>query len=180
MLKEESVSVAYEEYRPHLERVCEQHHRRFGGDLHDYLSVAHLTFVYALQTHDPVKSPFKVYLDLCVRPRLYCVNRRSYYQWWRTRVINDVEDCLQVIPQQTELFDVSRFAFELSDDAAFLIRDLFTNIVGEEPQGTNMRRAYNQRAVLRKRARAQGWTTDRLARVFDEIRVALGGGECDG
>ena len=173
MSKEEC--VAYGTFAARLKQVCLQYNRQFGGDLHDYQSAADDCFFRAQESYNETKGCFEAYLLIAIRNSLIQVGRKRHTRWWQSQ-LTGLQDCWNALPQRSEMFDVGRFAFELSEDAAVLITDLLTNVVPQDRQysfdGVKLE---HQRVVLRQRARARGWENQRVMRAFREIESALEG-----
>ena len=53
---------AYQEVRPMIGKVCDDFHRRFGGDRDEQWSVANEMFLRAYQRHDPERAAFTTHV----------------------------------------------------------------------------------------------------------------------
>lgn len=173
MSKEEC--VAYGTFAARLQQACLCHYRQFGGDLHEYQAAADDCFFRIQEDYDEAKGCFEVFLFTSVRNALVDVDRKRHTRWWKSQ-LTGLQDCWNALPQRSEMFDVGRFAFDLSEDAADLITDLLTNVVPQDRQysfdGVKLE---HQRVVLRQRAKARGWEKQRVQRAFREVELALKG-----
>lgn len=149
--------------------------REHGGNFQDFLSEAHEVFLVAYETHDDLLGSFTYWLTFKLKKHMMELTRRAIM---RNNRLSRVDADLTMIarPEAVEPFDWRRFASDLSDDAATVVKLVFeepidvTLAILQREQGPTPKAI---RSSIREYLRDLGWTVRRISESFSEVARAL-------
>jgi len=159
MLEQYAENQTYIDVERMLYYVCGRFKTRFGGELHEYLSVANDAFLRAYLKWDPAKSAFTTYAWHCTWNALRDVARQR--RRWGEKIVGNSELSDRAIDSR---FNLAEFLRELSDDARIVVHVVLDTPREFADMGKNSVRDYLGRI---------GWATERISESFSEMRESL-------
>lgn len=151
--------------------LCWQFKRKFGGDINELIADANTHFMraYQAQSFDPSKSKFSTWVSNIVWRGLLCDHTRDRTR--RVQVIASEKMDLNEAKLESKLLAAMA---ELTGDAATVLR-LVVDMPEELAAASRARggQPRNIRSALREYLAGIGWSYERVAESFDEIRSIL-------
>lgn len=167
-LAEHVLSDTFEEMEGLVGYTVNRFIQEHGGQFQDCMEYAGLAFMIAWQKYDPTQGmTFASYVRYVLWHKLLDMQRYSARRARRLDYEADPDE--QHAPRE---FDRTAFLHMLSTDARKVV-----NLVLATPPGLvreiDLTTPRSIRSVLRKHLKALGWTAERIAESFQEIRRAL-------
>lgn len=142
--------------------------RKYGGQFEHWIEYAGIAFMTAYHKYDPsLGMTFASYVRFVLWHHLLDVRRRAAR--YHARDSQEPLDELHAPP----VFDRISFLDELSRDARKVVNLILATPPGLSKEIGSVKKPWMIRSVLRRHLRALGWTTERIAESFSEIRRAL-------
>lgn len=158
-------SIAFRTWRAFVvyESTHNRNARNHQPDDDERTSDAHWLFLKALRSYNPAKGTFRVWLQYTMRKGfLESFEKRAN----RHRILNRVADYdVSERPDSSE-DRLQRFLFDLSDDAASVVR-----LALQPPEETVYTVGLRRRLI--RGLIDKGWTGSRILRAFREIKQAI-------
>jgi DNA-directed RNA polymerase specialized sigma24 family protein len=161
----------YHDVKRLIYQLCWGNVKRFGGDWHEYLSIANEAYMRAFETYNMDKGAFTTWVHWCVTNALRSFQRQRRVKAQRTQVATDLEVNLDHA-RSRERFDLVRFLGSLTEDA-FTVTKMALEAPGEMVYALTARQASDIRGSLWHKVKEIGWTPARLLEAMDEVREAL-------
>lgn len=162
----ENIEEAYEDFRLLLFEIAHKITAQYGGEFDDTIGLANLRFTLAYKSFDPSKGmKFSNWMHIVVWGGL-----KNYLRLCRRHQ----KEHLKPLPTETNLFNMTDFLDELTEDAQYIVELLFDTprdlthlfLIHE---GT----AHQNKRVIRQYLRKQKWTKKRIDKSFTNIKLAL-------
>lgn len=168
-----ALSETYADVERLVYKTCWQFVERHGGEFDECLSIANGAYMEAYRTHTASRSRFSTWLRTCVWYALLNAERAESRR--RERTVHDNGPLLDIVAENADglkRLSTDGLLSELGDDAATVVR--ITLDAGRELAAmASFRKAPDHRSAICQYLHGVGWTMDRIAESFREIRGAI-------
>lgn len=173
------IDETYADVEKLIYHACHQFQRKFGGDIEEMISIGNEKFMSSYEKFDSSQGSFSTFLYINISNAL---QDHHWHEWRRFALSldNEMSDgrsyANEVRDDSVSGFDLSQFAEDMSEDAVMILKlvldspaELANIAIGK---GGNPR---NWRSSIRDWLESMGWSNERVAEGFEEIRGVLAG-----
>ncbi len=182
ILRKDILTETYKDMQGLIFETCWRYWKQHGGNIDDLIGQANLSFIRAVDSHNETQSKLTTWIVVCIKNDL-----RNYMikEYKHTHIASiDDEDVYdyQNITTPNNSFSVIELLDEMEKDAHIILqlfletpKEVIDNVLVEGKQMNRIQRHMksSMKKRLRNRLRQMGWTLQRIAKSFNDIKEAI-------